>query len=98
MSYLLDTCVLSDLRKEVPQAVVEWFTSVDQDHFYISVLTIAELLDGIERLPQSKIRKDLENWFFGEVYSRFKDRIIPLDDPVANEWVNLNVIHIGKGV
>lgn len=74
----------------MPSSVREWFDTIDQDLFYISVVTIAELLDGIERLPQSKKKKDLENWFFGEVYSRFKDRIVAVDDHVAKEWAYLN--------
>jgi len=97
MSYLLDTCVLSDLRKNVPQTVRVWFDNIDQDLFFISVVSIAELLDGIERLPLSKRRKDLENWFFGEVYSRFKDRILPIDDHVAKEWAYLNASLQRKG-
>lgn len=90
MSYLLDTCVVSDLRKDVPHPVKDWFAAIDQDLFYISAVTIAELLDGIERLPKSKKKKDLENWLFGEVYSRFKERILPIDDHVAKEWAYLN--------
>lgn len=97
MSYLLDTCVLSELRKAVPDVIRDWFDNVDQDLFYISVVSIAELLDGIERLPQSKKRKDLEHWFFGEVHTRFKDRILPIDDHVAKEWAYLNAALTQKG-
>ncbi len=97
MSYLLDTCVISELRKSVPDNVRSWFESIDQELFFISVITIAELLDGIERLPPSKKKKDLENWLFGEVYSRFKDRILPIDDHVAKEWAYLNSSLLKKG-
>lgn len=97
MSYLLDTCVISELRKEVSQSVRDWFDSVDQDLFFISVVTIAELLDGIERLPLSRRKTDLENWFFGEVYSRFKNRILAIDDHVAKEWAYLNASLQRKG-
>ncbi len=90
MSYLLDTCVLSEMRKTIPEHVKTWFSGKDQELFYISVVTIAELLDGIERLPPSKKREDLENWFFGDVYTRFKDRILPVDDHIAKEWAYLN--------
>lgn len=90
MSYLLDTCVISELRRNVPESVSQWFENIDQDLFFISAVTIAEILDGIERLPSSKKRQDLESWFFGEVYTRFKDRILPIDDHVAKEWAYLN--------
>lgn len=90
MSYLFDTCVLSQLRKSIPENVRKWFESKEQNSFYISVVTIAELLDGIERLPESKKKKDLEDWFYGEIYSRFKNRIIPIDDHIAKEWAYIN--------
>jgi predicted nucleic acid-binding protein len=98
MSYLLDTCILSELRKTIPAKTREWFESRDQDLFYISVVTIAELWDGIERLSVSKKKKDLEDWFHGEVYSRFKDKILPIDDHVAKEWGNLNASLSRQGI
>ena len=90
MSYLFDTCVLSQLRKTIPESVKTWFENKEQNLFYISVVTIAELLDGIERLPESKKKKDLEDWFYGEVHSRFKDRIISINDHIAKECAYLN--------
>lgn len=98
MSYLLDTCVLSELRKGSSKAVKEWFETKDQDLFFISVVTIAELLDGIERLPISKKRRDLEDWFYGEVYTLFLDKILPIDDHVAKEWAYLNANLRLKGI
>lgn len=86
MSYLLDTCVLSQLRKEVPEKVQEWFSLRDSDLFFLSAVTLGELWDGIERLPKSKKRSDLEEWLLGEVVSRFKGRILSVDERVAREW------------
>lgn len=98
MSYLFDTCVLSQLRKYIPENVRKWFESKEQNLFYISVVTIAELLDGIERLPESKKRKDLEDWFYGDIQTRFKNHIIPIDDHVAKEWAFLNASLQRKGI
>ena len=98
MSYLLDTCILSELRKNVPQNALSWFETKDQNLFYISVVTLAELLDGIERLPDSKKKRDLEDWFYGELHSRFKDRILSIDDHVAKEWAYLNASLQRKGI
>lgn len=98
MSYLFDTCVVSQLRKSVPENVKTWFESKEQHLFYISVVTIAELLDGIERLPDSKKKKDLEDWFYGDIHSRFKDRILPINDHVAKEWAYLNASLQRRGI
>lgn len=98
MSYLLDTCVLSELRKTVPHRVKEWFDSKDQDLFYISVVTIAELLDGIQRLPASKKRSELEDWFYGEVHTLFMNKIIPITDHVAKEWAYMSSTSSQKGI
>jgi toxin FitB len=97
MSYLLDTCVLSELRKSIPLNVREWFSSKDSDLFFISVVTVAELWDGIECLSASQKRRDLEEWFRDEVHSRFKDRIFSVDDRVAREWGSLNAKLQKKG-
>jgi predicted nucleic acid-binding protein len=98
MSYLLDTCVLSELRKKIPEKTHAWFEGKDPDLFYLSAVTIAELWDGIERLPNSKKRKDLEDWFFGDIHTRFKDLIISIDDRVAKEWGSLNAQLLKKGI
>lgn len=98
MSYILDTCVLSELRKKVPANVRHWFEDKDQSLFYISVVTVAEILDGIERLPASKKKMDLEDWFYGEVQARFIDRMISIDDHVAREWAFLNSSLQKKGI
>lgn len=98
MSYLLDTCVLSQLRKRIPSKVQEWFECKDQNQFFISTLTIAELWDGIERLENSKKRKDLEEWFIGDVQARFKDNIISIDETIALKWGLINSTLQKKGI
>jgi len=98
MSYLIDTCVISELRRKIPSHVSEWFESKDEELFFISVVTVAELLDGIERLPMSKKKRDLEDWFHGDVLSRFKDRILPIDEKVAKAWGLLSASLKNKGI
>jgi len=90
MSYLLDTCVISELRKKVPLHVVRWFESRDEDLFFISAVTVAELFDGIERLSPSKKKEELIDWFHGDVIVRFNDRILPIDERVAKKWGHLS--------
>lgn len=98
MSYLLDTCVLSQLRKKVPAHVCDWFEGKDQDLFFISSVTIAEVWDGIERLENSKKRKDLEEWFIGEIQTRFKGNILSIDETIAIKWGALNSSLQKKGL
>jgi predicted nucleic acid-binding protein len=51
VTYLLDTSVLSELRKPVPaDHVVEWFDDTPPDALYLSVIVIGELRHGAERV------------------------------------------------
>lgn len=98
MSYLLDTCVISGLRTEIPDAVQHWFSSREEESFFLSVVTVAEIWDGIERLPKSRKKTLLEDWFVGDVISRFKTRIIPIDYKIGMEWGTLNASLKKKGI
>ena len=98
MSYLIDTCVISYLRKEMPSCAMQWFANREEESFLMSVVTVAELLDGIERLKPSKKKRDLESWFFGEVMERFKGRILPIDEQIAKAWGLLSASLRNKGI
>jgi toxin FitB len=98
MSYLLDICAISALRKKVPTHVIHWFENKDEDLFFISAVTLAELFDGVEHLPASKKRSDLEDWLHGNVLARFKDRILPIDEKVAKTWGLLSAHLKNKGI
>lgn len=93
MSYLLDTNVVSELRKREPDpAVVEWFAAVPSEQLFLSVLTTGEIRLGIERLR----RKDpaqaavLERWLEG-LQSAYRDHVVGIDIETAQEWGRLNV-------
>ena len=61
MSWLLDTCVVSELVRPRPKAsVVRWILERDEDELFLSVITIGELEKGIARLPVSPKRIALE--------------------------------------
>src|SRR6266511_3946279 len=93
MSYLLDTNVLSELRKpRADKHVRAWFNTVPTSALYLSVLVIGEIRAGIER----QRRKDpgqaglFERWL--ETLLRdYGDRLAPIDAHVAEEWGRLNV-------
>jgi toxin FitB len=93
MSYLLDTSVVSELRKPDPDArVLSWYGTVHPADLYISVLTIGEIRRGIERLrrrdPLQAVR--LERWLTGLNVS-YRDRIVGVDASIAEEWGRINV-------
>ena len=87
MSYLLDTCYLSEFVKPQPDpTVVAWGYGASLGELYISALTIGELEKGIGRLPDSARRKQLVAWMEDELLVRFCDRILAIDCDVARRW------------
>lgn len=92
MSYLLDTNVISELRRPSGDANVRaWFASVRGDDLHLSVLVTGEIRQGIERLrPRDPVRAQaLERWL--ERLNRdFHDRVVGVDAAVADRWGRLN--------
>lgn len=87
MSYLLDTNVLSELRRKAPNAgVVEWCSRRPGSTLFISVLTLGELRKGIESLVVSERRSSLLDWLEVELPTFFSGRILPIDSHVADCW------------
>ena len=94
MKFLVDTNVLSELRKG-PRAnprVLGWFQSVDGAALYLSVLVIGELRQGVERLRRRDppAAAKLDRWLH-ELIDRHADRTLPVDAAVADRWGRLNV-------
>jgi predicted nucleic acid-binding protein len=84
--FLLDTCVLSEGVKPVPDpAVVRWMKFQDPSALFISTVSLGELHFGVAKLPTGAKQRDLGSWV-GDVERRFADRIIVLDDAVAEQW------------
>ncbi len=87
MSWLLDTCVVSELVRPRPKAsVVAWIQRCDEDDLFLSVITIGEVEKGIAKLPHSAKRIRLENWVRRELADRFRDRLLAIDSRVADRW------------
>jgi predicted nucleic acid-binding protein len=94
MSFLVDTNVLSELRKgrRAHASVIEWFESVDDKALYLSVLVIGEIRQGIEGLRRRDppAAAQIERWL-DELVKSHADRILPLDAAIADRWGRLNV-------
>jgi len=92
LSYLLDTNILSELRRRQPNpGVVEWFSARPATTLYLSVLTMGELRKGIEALPMSERRLKLLDWLETELPAFFSGRILTVDQAIADRWGRLQV-------
>lgn len=92
--YLLDTNILSELRKGARACpeVVAWFEEADDEALFTSVLVVGEIRCGIELARKNDPRKAraLEKWLTALV-QHFSDRILTIDDRVADCWGRLCV-------
>lgn len=87
--YLLDTNIVSELRRQKPHgAVVAWIQSVDDKDLYLSSITLAEIQAGIEitRDRDAECAAELEAWL-DEVATSYN--ILNLDDPAFRAWAKL---------
>jgi predicted nucleic acid-binding protein len=87
VSFLLDTNAVSEWVKPRPDpGLIGWMEAADEDRVFISVISLAELGYGVERLPAGKRRRRLEEWLRHELPLRFESRILPIDSAVAEAW------------
>jgi predicted nucleic acid-binding protein len=87
LTYLLDTNVVSEWAKPRPNpGVVAWLAEADEDRVFISVITLAELRRGVERLAVGRRRRWLEEWLAGDLLLRFEGRILAIDVVIAEAW------------
>jgi len=94
VSYLIDTNVISELRrgKRADSGVVSWFSDLPDEEVFLSVLTLGEIRRGIEsiRRRDAVAGKALESWL-GRISDLHRERIIPLDRAIAEEWGRMNL-------
>lgn len=90
MSYLIDTNVLSELRRKQPDPqVVAWMQDRPRQSLYLSVLTLGEIRKGIERLDDPTRRQNLLDWLEVELPNYFLGRLLTIDIPTADRWGRL---------
>jgi predicted nucleic acid-binding protein len=87
LSYLLDTNVLSELRRKMPNSVVlDWMARRPAATLYLSVLTLGELRKGVEGVNDPSRRANLLDWLENELPAFFAGRILAVDAQVADRW------------
>lgn len=90
MNWLLDTNVISEWVKPRPdQGVMHWLGAADEDRLFISVIVLAELRHGVERMAAGERRRRLEAWLGEALPQRFEGRVLPVDAAVADAWGRL---------
>jgi len=90
MRYILDTYILSELCKSKPNShVAEHIDAIDEEDIFLSVITIGEIVKGIEKLPESPRKAILQNWLEEELLVRFRDKLLPLDAATLMTWGKL---------
>jgi predicted nucleic acid-binding protein len=90
VKFLLDTCLISELVRKVPNAVVlKWLDARDEQSLFLSVLTLGELQKGISRLSTGARKDDLQAWIEHDLIERFAGRILDLDLEMALIWGKL---------
>ena len=93
MKYLLDTNVLSEVRRPRGDTKVKrWISSVPAEDLYLSVLTLGEVRRGIDLLGRrdSAQAEVYEAWLI-TVLRYYKHRVLPIDAEAAKEWGRMNV-------
>ena len=90
MRLLLDTNVLSEVTRPVPEArVLEWLDGLDEDRAFISVISIAEIRRGVALMDSGRKRDALAEWLATDLPGRFENRVIAVDEPIALAWGDL---------
>ena len=95
MSYLIDTNIISEIRKgrRCDVNVARWYEAIEDASLYLSVMVIGEIRKGIEKLrPKNATQANMIEDWLEEVAKAFGDRILPIDGTVANEWGRLTAI------
>lgn len=95
MSYLIDTNIISEVRKgrRCNARVAAWYSSIHDADLYLSVIILGEVRKGIELVRPRDPEKAaaLETWL-ADVTRGFADRILAVDLAVAGEWGRMNAV------
>ncbi|MDD2723217.1 MAG: type II toxin-antitoxin system VapC family toxin [Methylovulum sp.] len=94
MGYLLDTNILSELRKgnKCNGGVSAWFSQTNSDELYVSVLILGEIRRGVEqiRLRDPIAGQSLEQWL-QQIENNVTQQVLPVNKTIADRWGRLNV-------
>ena len=96
--FLLDTNVVYELVKPKPdEKVRRWIEEADESILFLSVLTLGEIRNGVQRLRSGQRRGRLESWLQVDLPLRFQDRILPIGAAIADRWGRASAIAAARG-
>ncbi len=85
--WLLDTNVLSELRRPKPsRKVIAFVARQSLDSLYISSITLAEIRFGIELVSDATRRAELSDWLTHKVRPMFEQRVLPVTEDIMFKW------------
>jgi toxin FitB len=85
--WLLDTNILSELRRPKPEPRVVAFVGAQPlEQLHVSSVTLAEIRFGIEMLPDASRRVELNDWLNLKVRPMFEQRILPVTEDIMFKW------------
>jgi len=94
VKFLLDTNIISEIRKRdrAHPNIVRWVAHTPVEEIGTSVLVLAEIRRGIElkRRSDPEQAKSLDRWF-SQMRTGLRDRVLPIDEPVAEAWALLGI-------
>ena len=87
MSFLLDTCFVSELTKgRRNPGVIAWLEGQEEEELFLSRVTVGEIEKGLAKLGDPSRRKKLREFLEAEILDRFRERLLETDGPVWRRW------------
>jgi toxin FitB len=85
--FLLDTNILSELRRPKPEPKVTTFVAAQPlERLFVSIVTLPEIRFGIELLDDAARRAQLKEWLTHKVRPMFEQRVLPVTEDVMFKW------------
>ena len=85
--WLLDTNVLSELRRPKPEPAVRAFIAEQRlEYLFVSSVTFAEIRFGIDRIAEPQRRVELNDWLTQKLRPMFEQRVLPVSEDVMFKW------------
>lgn len=99
MSYLLDTCTISELISAKPsKKVLGWFENQAEETLYLSVISSGEIQKGIYQLAGGKRRLQLETWLLDVLLPTFQGRILDVNEKLITTWAKMAADFRNRGL